>query len=63
MQVVTGAAKSAVELTDAASAFLPSFAPLFFALVMDSPTAGAEMYGKGQPVKHVVELLDEAYQA
>jgi glycolate oxidase iron-sulfur subunit len=25
--------------------------------------AGAEMHGKGQPVKHVVELLDEAYQA
>jgi glycolate oxidase iron-sulfur subunit len=23
--------------------------------------AGAEMHGKGQPVKHVVELLDEAY--
>jgi glycolate oxidase iron-sulfur subunit len=25
--------------------------------------AGAEMHGKGQPVKHVVELLDEAYRA
>jgi len=24
--------------------------------------AGAEMHGKGQPVKHVVELLDEAYK-
>jgi glycolate oxidase iron-sulfur subunit len=23
--------------------------------------AGADMHGKGQPVKHVVELLDEAY--
>jgi glycolate oxidase iron-sulfur subunit len=25
--------------------------------------AGAEMHGKGQPVKHVIELLDEAYSA
>jgi glycolate oxidase iron-sulfur subunit len=25
--------------------------------------AGAQMHGKGQPVKHVVEVLDEAYQA
>ena len=25
--------------------------------------AGAKMHGKGQPVKHVVEVLDEAYRA
>jgi glycolate oxidase iron-sulfur subunit len=23
--------------------------------------AGAKMHGKGQPVRHVVEILDEAY--